>query len=267
MSDENTSPEDVNSAIANEQATQTGESGAEANTQAAGEQGQDGQQGPQEGQEGQTEGDGLKEGSRAHQRVQQALRDRNAAIGYAERTAARVAELEQQLAAKPALRPEQYRSDEEFIRATADDAAQRASVQLLKRQAEDAAIQAQRASQEAWTERTADMRARTPDFDAVAHNPQLTITPVMADAIRESELGGELAYYLGKNPAEASRIASLPPVSQAVTIARLEARVAKPQAKSTQAPAPIAPLKPKGGGGAKSLEDMSFEEYRKARGF
>ena len=106
-----------------------------------------------------------------------------------------------------------------------------------------------------------------PDFEAVAHNPDLTITPVMADAIRESHRGAEIAYYLGKNPAEAAKIASLPPVSQAMAIAHLEARLGAIQTNMSRAPEPVPTLSGRSGGTGKPLQDMSFEEYRRARGY
>ena len=90
----------------------------------------------------------------------------------------------------------------------------------------------------------------------------------MADAIRELSRGAEIAYYLGKNPAEAARIASLPPVSQATAIARLETRVGSAgQASVSRAPQPVSTLSGRSGSGGKRLEDMNFEEYRRARGF
>ena len=106
-----------------------------------------------------------------------------------------------------------------------------------------------------------------PDFDAVVHNPNLTVTPVMADAIRESGRGAEIAYFLGKNPAEAARIASLPPVSQATAIARLESGSVRRKHSVSRAPQPVGTLSGRSGSAGKPLEDMNFEEYRRARGF
>ena len=103
----------------------------------------------------------------------------------------------------------------------AEQAAREVGAGLMARQAAQAQELAAKAAQEAWSETVAEFRQRVPDFDAVALNPNLSITPVMADAIRESGRGGEIAYYLSKNPAEAARIAVLPPVSQATAIARL----------------------------------------------
>jgi hypothetical protein len=138
---------------------------------------------------------------------------------------------------------------------------------MLARQAAQAQALAARAAQEAWTEASAEFRQKVPDFDAVAHNPDLTITPVMADAIRESGRGAEIAYYLGKNPGEAAQMAGLPPVSQATAIARLEGRLAAGTSPMSRAPQPVSTLSGRGGSAAKLLEDMDFEEYRRARGF
>jgi hypothetical protein len=255
-----TSTEDGNSGIAESQEQQA--QAAETQSQAPGAEGHAGQDAGQQPQDGQREAEPKQ--TRADIRVQQALRDRNAAIGFAERTLAEKAALEKEIADR---RPEQFRTDEEYARAVAQDAARQVGVQMLGRQAATAQAQAEYAAHDAWQARIADIRARTPDFDAKVHDPNLTITPIMADAIRESDVGGEIAYYLAENKAEAFRIANLPPVSQAVAIARLEGRVAKSQAQPSQAPAPITALKGKSGGSGKSLEAMSFEEYRKARGF
>ena len=43
------------------------------------------------------------------------------------------------------------------------------------------------------------------DFEEVAiDNPNLTITPQMADIITDSTVGHEIAYHLGKHPEEAA---------------------------------------------------------------
>jgi hypothetical protein len=165
-------------------------------------------------------------------------------------------------------RPENYRAPEDYTRAVAEQAVREVGAEILARQASQAQEIAARAAEDAWAESTADFRRKAPDFEAVAHNPNLTVRPVMADAIRESSRGAEIAYYLGKNPAEAARIASLPPVSQATAIARLETRVGgAAQAPVSRAPEPVSTLSGRSGSAGKRLEDMNFEEYRRARGF
>jgi hypothetical protein len=52
--------------------------------------------------------------------------------------------------------------------------------------------------------------ASRPDYDVVVRDPSLPITPLMADVIRESEKGPEIAYYLATNRSELAQIASRP---------------------------------------------------------
>ena len=155
---------------------------------------------------------------------------------------------------------------EDYTRAVAEQAVREVGADMLARQAAQAQELAAKAAQDAWAESTAEFRQRVPDFDAVAHNPNLAVTPIMADAIRESSRGAEIAYYLGKNPAEAAQIAGFPPCPQATAIARLEGRLSTSISVS-RAPQPVGTLSGRGGSAGKQLEDMDFEEYRRARGF
>jgi hypothetical protein len=69
----------------------------------------------------------------------------------------------------------------------------------------------------------------------------------MAETIHSSDIGPDLAYYLGSNPKEADRISRLSPYLQAKEIGRLEAKlVSEPVTKRvTNAPEPIQPGKPR----------------------
>ena len=199
-------------------------------------------------------------------RREQLIRDKRTAEMLAANSAAQAAALKERY--QNAGRPQDYRAPEDYTRAVAEQAVREVVAEILARQAGQAQEIAARAAEEAWVESTAEFRRKAPDFDAVVGNPNLVVTPVMADAIRESSRGAELAYYLGKNPAEASRIASLPLVSQATAIARLETRVGSvAQGAVSRAPQPVSALSGRSGGGGKRLEDMNFEEYRRARGF
>jgi hypothetical protein len=111
------------------------------------------------------------------------------------------------------------------------------------------------------------------DFKQVAYGDHVRITQVMADTIRASEVGPDVAYYLGSNPAEASKIADLPPFLQAKEIGRLEAKLlSNPSVKkTTSAPPPIAPVNARGGNTAaydttdpRSIKTMSTSEWIEA---
>ena len=132
--------------------------------------------------------------------------------------------------------PDQFQSPTdyaEFIRAEADK---------LVQQREAAKQQSQ--VLESYQEREEQARDKYDDFEQVAYNPNLPITNVMAETIQHSDIGPELAYYLGTNPKDAERISRLSPYMQAKEIGRIEAKLADnpPVKKTTSAPAPISPV-------------------------
>lgn len=95
-----------------------------------------------------------------------------------------------------------------------------------------------------YAEREESARDKYDDFEQVAYNPKLRITDAMAETIKASDIGPDLAYWLGSNPNEAARIAVLPPLHQAKEIGKIEAKLADnpPVKKSSSAPAPISPV-------------------------
>lgn len=93
----------------------------------------------------------------------------------------------------------------------------------------------------AWAETVEEARKTMPDFDAVFTEN----TPVHERAVRhiaESDMGAEIAYYLGKNPKEAVSLYQAfesDPVRALKQFGALEARLSRPAAaKPTAAPKP-----------------------------
>ena len=119
--------------------------------------------------------------------------------------------------------------------------AEKKAAELIERR-EQARIQAELLEQ--FHEKEEEARAKYDDFEQVAYNPKLPITDVMAQTIQASEIGPEMAYYLGSNPKEAERISKLPPFLQAKEIGKIEAKLSDnpPVKKTSNAPAPIAPV-------------------------
>ncbi len=97
---------------------------------------------------------------------------------------------------------------------------------------------------EAYHDKEEDARDKYADFEQVAYNPRVSITDVMAQTVQTSEVGPDIAYYLGSNPKEAQRISQLAPLMQAKEIGRIEDRLisSPPVKKTTSAPTPIAPV-------------------------
>jgi len=132
---------------------------------------------------------------------------------------------------------DQFESPEAYAEALAY---QKAEELIAKREA----AKQQSAVLESYHDLEEEARSKYDDFEQVAYNPKLPVTNVMAETIQSSEIGPELAYYLGSNPKEADRISRMTPLSQAKEIGRIEAKLAAepPMKKTTSAPAPISPV-------------------------
>ena len=126
---------------------------------------------------------------------------------------------------------------------------------------------------ESYHEREEEARGKYDDFEQVAYNPKLTITGVMAETIQSSDVGPEIAYYLGSNPKDADRISKLTPLAQAKEIGKIEAKLASdpPVRRTTSAPAPISPVTARTSGSPaydttdpRSIKTMSASEWIEA---
>ena len=139
--------------------------------------------------------------------------------------------------AAPTASVDQFESPEAYAEALAY---QKAEELLAKREA------AKQQSQvlESYHEREEEARSKYDDFEQVAYNPKLSIPNVMAETIQSSDIGPELAYYLGSNPKDAERISRMTPLGQAKEIGKIEAKLAAepPVKRTTSAPTPISPV-------------------------
>jgi hypothetical protein len=176
------------------------------------------------------------------------------------------AKLAQPQAPKDVPPVDQFESPEAYAEALAVKKAEEllAQRELQKQQA---------AIEDAYAEREEEARVKYDDFEQVAYNPQLRVTDVMAETIKASDLGPDLAYWLGSNPKEADRISRLSPLLQAREIGKIEARLsAEPSLKkTTSAPAPITPVTARASGNPsydttdpRSVKSMSTSEWIEA---
>ena len=161
---------------------------------------------------------------------------------------------------------DQFESPEAY----ADALAYKKAEELLdqrERQKQQAAIR------DAYADREEQARDKYDDFQQVAYNPNLPITDVMAETIQASDVGPDVAYYLGSNPKEAARISRLQPFLQAKELGKIEARLADspPVKRTTNAPAPITPVTARSSGSPsydttdpRSVKTMSASEWIEA---
>lgn len=145
---------------------------------------------------------------------------------------------------------------EKYAEATAKFEREQAIKEYESKQREQLQHRERQRIVETWEEKTSRAESKYEDFDEVVGEIQPT-TP-WAIAVMEVENGEDVAYHLGKNLKDARRIASLPPLQQALEIGRLSAKLASAPAQPktpSRAPAPISPLT----GAAPVLTDQPSE--------
>lgn len=187
----------------------------------------------------------LKEERRVHRRIEQQMREQ--------------AQIE---SLKTPIKRESFADDDAFIQAQVDRLAElKASEKLAERERKQ---QSEKIA-ESFHDKAEKASDRYADFNEVVSNPSLSINDEMVEFIADSELGADLAYYLGKNPTKAAQIASMSAIKAARELARIESELgAKPQVKTSNAPPPITPVGSKGSA-APSLSNADFAEYKALR--
>lgn len=158
--------------------------------------------------------------------------------------------------ATPKPKMSDYDSDEEYIAATVDwkleqkEAQRKADQEFLARQEQEKAQATKQFEQSRTFEEkrlaTAEAGIDTyEDWEQVVYAiPGNIFNQEMAAAVFETEAPHEVAYYLGKNMEEASRISSLPPMKRAVELGKIEAKLQQPPPKPlSKAPPPVSPVK------------------------
>lgn len=178
----------------------------------------------------------------------------------------RARQAEQPISPKEVPPVDQFESVEAYAQALGERKAQE---MMQQRQFQEQQTQVL----EAYHDREEEARGKYDDFEQVAYNPNVPITTVMAETIRASDVGPDVAYYLGSNLKEAARISKLAPYQQAKELGKLEAKLADspPVKKTSSAPAPISPVTARGSTGKvldttdpRSIKEMSTSDWIEA---
>jgi colicin import membrane protein len=177
---------------------------------------------------------------------------------------------------KPAGKPESKDFDtyEAFVEALTDWKAEQRDRTKAEADARVKAETEAKAAAVEWNKQLEGARARYDDFDDVALS-DARISEAVHNAIVGSDRGADLAYFLGANPVERERINALPPLKATLALGKILAALESdaggepPEDKKrtvSAAPPPIKPLGSKSAAaGMKRIEDMTNDEYRKAR--
>lgn len=174
-------------------------------------------------------------------RVRRALREKAEAEAKAAELQRKLEESKPKEQDTAAPRLEEFSDIEEFAKAREEYGKRQALKELTARQQAEAQQRELVEITTSWETKVS--RAKHDDFDEVVGD--LKPINTFSLAIMEAENGEEVAYYLGKHPKEAARIATLNPRAQIREIAKLEAKLLseppKPKTPS-KAPAPISPV-------------------------
>lgn len=155
-----------------------------------------------------------------------------------------------------------YEKYEDFQRALARYEVRQefAAANARQLEADKAAAAARRA--ETAKAKLLEASKRYEDFERVAFNDEVPISPAMAEAMQDSDKFGDIAYWLGSNPDEAARIAQLSPLAAAREIGKIEDKLLNPpKPKQTSAPPPVKTVKT-GDTPTKDPSKMTIPEYR-----
>lgn len=132
------------------------------------------------------------------------------------------------------LDPNDFDTDADYLKAVAKQTRD----EIRAEAAREAKASKSAETQAVLTRQYGEARKKYEDFDDVALNPSITITGDMFEAAQGESLG-DVLYHLGKNPAEASRIAALPSMQQVKEIGKIETKLtAITPVKQSNAPNP-----------------------------
>lgn len=114
-----------------------------------------------------------------------------------------------------------------------------------------------------WESQVDKVEDKYDDFeDVLVSIPKESMTDPMTFAIMESDQGGEIAYFLGKNHKEADRIAKL---SQTAQVREIDKLANKFKTTTSKAPDPITPVDGDDSGRILDPSKMTTEQYRDYR--
>lgn len=186
----------------------------------------------------------------------------------AQERAARVEAAQQPQVDPGAPRLEQFDYDpEKYAAAKAEYAEKKTREKLATEQRANVEKESHNRLVSSWEDKASVAEAKYDDFHEVVG--ELQPTNAVSAAVMDAENAGDVAYYLGKHPKEAQRIASLPPLSAVREIGKLEAKLLAEAPKPKQpskAPAPIDPLKGTGQVASATIgPEEDFEVFLKKR--
>ena len=137
-------------------------------------------------------------------------------------------------------------------------------------QTQAAQVQSQQQIEANWRKAMTTAQEKYPDFIDTISNPDFGQSSSVADAIKSSEIGGDVAYFLAKHLDVANSLNAMSPIQAAREIGKIEAKILAtpkptPPPVISQAPEPISTVVPGDSGVTVELKDLPMDDYFKAR--
>jgi hypothetical protein len=200
--------------------------------------------------------------------------EKYAALERASQAEARAQALERQLAERAAApEPKQAPVSDDYDPFNRADVAKIIDERVSAKLQETLAEREARETANAQTKRITEFANKITEENEGAllllndRDGRFAVTQDMGDFIVESPVGVQLADFLGTNPAESHRIASLNPTARGVALARLEARFTAPtpeptpKPRITNAPAPTPAVGARATAATGFRDDMTQAEF------
>ena len=185
-----------------------------------------------------------REAMRLRRKLDKAYRQKAEAEGRAELSRKELESLRQpaKVEGEPTLAQFDY-DPEKYANAKAEFVKNQSAKELQAKSQEQASRQYREQLATKWEDHVDRAAVKYPDWQDIVG--ELTPDTSFTAAIMDCDNADDVAYYLGKNPADAERIAKLPALSQVREIGKIEAKLLAepPKAKApSKAPAPPTPL-------------------------
>lgn len=213
-------------------------------------------------------------------RIDRAVRQKYEAEARAKMLEERVAAMEarqfapQQAASKGEDEPliDNFDNFDEYVAAKAEYIAKRQIEQAMTAREREQQAERHRMEQakiaESWGKKLAKATEEIPDFEEALQSSDLPMTPVMRQAIMESDIGPKLAYHLATHPEEAIALSGMSEIGVVRALGRLEERLSgqKPEIVTTNAPKPIVPVGTRASvrKDPGKMSDAEYEKWRKS---
>jgi len=176
----------------------------------------------------------------------------------------------QQEAGEPKL--DQFDNIEDYVAAKAGWVADKRINETLtareKAQADKNAQSENDRVEETWQKRVMTAQTEMSDYDDVVGSSDINFNePAVITAIKQSNIGPKIAYYLASNPDIADEIADLRGIAAIRAIGRIEAKLEGTKSNMTKTPAPISTVGQKASitKSPDKMTDAEFANWRKAQ--